>query len=334
MPNPLAFLMLAIWPLVTIALFRRLPVDRALILSLMLGYLFLPEPPAAFDLPLMPPISKHNIPALAAFAICLWRFGPEGLLMPRSRLARLLLAIFIFIPVLTALTNTDPVFFGQVGLPGLGAKDAIALMLQQFMLVMPFLLARQFLSDGGSQRFFLLALMVCGLVYSLPMLVELRLSPQLNNWIYGYYQHSFAQSIRGDGYRPVVFLYHGLWVSFFIMTAAVAAFALWRHDDRLGTPRTLLVALYLLLLLVASKSLGALILAAIALPGVLFLSQRMQIRVALLIGLLAIAYPIMKGADVIPEDRILAAAASIDEERSRSLDFRFSQERILARPGL
>lgn len=84
----------------------------------------------------------------------------------------------------------------------------------------------------------------------------------------------------------------------------------------------------------ASKSLGALILAAIALPGVLFLSQRMQIRVALLIGLLAIAYPIMKGADVIPEDRILAAAASIDEERSRSLDFRFSQERILLDPGL
>ena len=48
MPNPLAYLMLALWPVVTIALFRRLPADRALILSLMLGYLFLPEPPAAF----------------------------------------------------------------------------------------------------------------------------------------------------------------------------------------------------------------------------------------------------------------------------------------------
>ena len=106
MPNPLAYLMLALWPVVTIALFRRLPADRALILSLMLGYLFLPEPPAAFDLPLMPPMSKHTIPALAAFVICLIKFGPQGLLIPQSRLARVLLGVFIFIPILTTLTNT------------------------------------------------------------------------------------------------------------------------------------------------------------------------------------------------------------------------------------
>ena len=329
MPNPLAYLMLALWPVVTIALFRRLPADRALILSLMLGYLFLPEPPAAFDLPLMPPMSKHTIPALTAFMICLVKFGPQGLLIPQSRLARVLLGVFIFIPILTTLTNTEPVFYGQVGLPGLGIKDAIALMLQQAMLVMPFLMARQYLADGGSQRYFLVALMVCGLIYSLPMLVELRLSPQLNNWIYGYYQHSFAQSVRGGGYRPVVFLYHGLWVSFFIMTAAIAAFALWRQDSRLNTLRTLLCALYLLLVLVASKSLGALLLASAALPCLLFLSRQMQIRIALLLGLLAIAYPVMKGANIIPEDRILAAAASFDEDRARSLEFRFGQERIL-----
>lgn len=329
MPNPLAYLMLALWPVVTIVLFRRQPADRALILSLMVGYLFLPEFPAAFDFPLLPPISKHTIPALAAFGVCLVKFGPQGLLMPQSPLARVLLAVFIFVPLVTTVTNTEPVYYGQVGLPGLGIKDAIALMLQQVMLVMPFLLARQYLAEPGSQRYFLQALMVFGLIYSLPMLVELRLSPQLNNWIYGYYQHSFAQSVRGGGYRPVVFLYHGLWVSFFIMTAAVAAFALWRQDSRLNTPKTLLCALYLLLVLVASKSLGALILAAVALPCLLFLSRMMQIRIALLIGLLAIAYPVMKGANIIPEDRILAAAASIEDERSRSLDFRFQQERIL-----
>lgn len=70
--------MLAIWPVVTIALFRRLPAERALIVALMVGYLLLPEPPAAFDLPLMPPLNKHNIPALSAFAFCLWKHGPQG----------------------------------------------------------------------------------------------------------------------------------------------------------------------------------------------------------------------------------------------------------------
>ena len=54
MPNPIAFMMLAIWPLVAVALFRKLPADRAVIITLLAGYLILPEPPAVFDLPLMP----------------------------------------------------------------------------------------------------------------------------------------------------------------------------------------------------------------------------------------------------------------------------------------
>ncbi|WP_289150077.1 hypothetical protein [uncultured Salipiger sp.] len=329
MPNPLAYLMLAVWPVATIVLFRRLPVDRALILSLMLGYLFLPEPPAAFDLPLAPPLVKHNIPALTAFAFVLWKYGPQGLILPQSAVGKLLLITFVLSPVMTAMTNTEPVFFGQIGLPGLGIKDALALVVQQFLLVLPFLLARQYLADGGAQRYFLLALMVCGLIYSVPMLIEMRLSPQLNRWIYGYYQHLFGQSIRANGYRPVVFLYHGLWVAFFIFTSAVAALALWRLDARMHSFRTVAAALYLTLILVLSKSLGALIFAVGAIPMVVFFSRQMQIKVAILIGLLAIGYPVMKGTHLVPEERILAAVSQFDEERSYSLEFRFDNENVL-----
>ncbi|APZ52492.1 hypothetical protein [Salipiger abyssi] len=329
MPNPLAYFMLAIWPLVTIALFRRLPVERALILSLMVGYLFLPEPPAAFDLPLMPPLMKHNIPALTAFAFCIWKYGPQGSILPQSLVGKLLLLTFILSPVMTAINNTEPVFYGRIGLPGLSAKDALALMVQQFLLVLPFLLARQYLVSGGAQRYFLLALMVSGLVYSLLMLIEIRLSPQLNNWIYGYYQHLFGQSIRAGGYRPVVFLYHGLWVAFFIMTAAAGAFALWRQDERLHNIKVLAAAVYLLLILLISKSLGSLILGAALIPSILFLTRLMQIKVAILIGILAIGYPIMKGAHLVPEERLLSEISSIDPERANSLDFRFTNENIL-----
>lgn len=223
MPNPIAFLMLAIWPLVAVAFFGRFRADKALIWTLMLGYLFLPEPPAAFDLPLMPPLNKHNIPALAAFAIALWRYGYDGPLLPQNIVGKILILTFVFSPVMTVLTNEEPIFFGQVGLPGLAVKDAIALIMQQFLLILPFLLARQFLASGGAQRELMMALMIAGLAYSLLMLIEMRLSPQLNLWVYGYYQHLFGQSIRFGGYRPVVFLYHGLWVAFFCMTAVVAA---------------------------------------------------------------------------------------------------------------
>lgn len=329
MPNPIAYLALAIFPLVVVALYGRLTPSRALIWSLLIGYLFLPEPPAAFDLPLMPPLNKHNIPALAAFAIALWRYGYDGPLLPDSTLGKALVLAFVLTPIMTVLTNEEPVFFGQVGLPGLALKDALALMVQQFLLLVPFLLARQFLASGGAQRDLLAALMIGGLVYSLFMLIEIRLSPQLNNWIYGYFQHHFNQSIRNGGYRPVVFLYHGLWVSFFCMTAVVSTFALWRQAESGARFRYLLAGVYLTLVLFLSKSLGALIFAVLLVPLVVLVGQKTQVRVALLIGLLAIGYPILKGADLVPQDRLLAAAASVDPQRAGSLKFRFDNENIL-----
>lgn len=329
MPNPLAYLVLALWPLVTVALFRKLPVERALILSLLLGYLFLPERQAAFDLPLIPPLHKHNIPALTAFACCLWLYGVKGSILPQSAIGKTLLFVYIFSPIATVISNPNPVFFGIVTLPGLGIKDAIALTLQQFLLVLPFLMARQFLASGGAQRDLLKAFVVAGLVYSVLMLIEVRLSPQLNMWTYGYYQHIFAQAIRDDGYRPVVFLYHGLWVAFFCMTAAVSAFALWRQERGTGNLWMLLAALYLSVVLVLSKSLGALIFFVALVPCVLLLGRIAQVKVAILIGVLAMGYPLLKGAELVPEEGILAQAEAIDPTRADSLRFRFDNENIL-----
>ncbi|MFW2542720.1 hypothetical protein ACN2XU_08770 [Primorskyibacter sp. 2E107] len=330
MPNPVAFLALAIWPIVTVLLFLRLPRERALIWSVMLGYLFLPEPPAAFDLPLIPPLNKHNIPAVAAFVFLLWRNGPQqASLLPVSWVGRALLLIFILSPVMTVLTNEEPVFFGQVGLPGLTLKDAAALIVQQSLLILPFLLARQHLASGGAQRDLMVALMIGGLVYSLFMLIEMRLSPQLNLWVYGYYQHLFGQSIRSGGYRPVVFLYHGLWVAFFIMTSVVSAWALWRMDDQASRMKLLAAALYLSLILVLAKSFGALLFALLLVPAVLLLSHLMQIRIAIVIGALAVCYPVMKGVNLIPEERLLSAITAYEPERARSLEFRFDNEQTL-----
>jgi hypothetical protein len=330
MPNPIAYLALALWPLIAAALVARLPRDRAVVWSLMLGYLFLPEPPAVFDLPMFPPFTKHNLPALALFVLLLWRDGAAVPLLPQSLPGRVLLATFVLSPVLTVASNAEPVFYGQIGLPGLGPKDMVALSLEQAMKVLPFLLARQHLASGGALLGLLRALMLGGLVYSLLMLVEIRLSPQLNLWLYGYYQHFFDQAIRAGGFRPVVFLYHGLWVAFFCMTAVVSAWALWRQSaPGAGRLRALAAALYLSAVLVLAKSLGALILAALAVPMVILLSARLQIRAALLIGLLALGYPILKGADLVPQQWLLDQAAAIDPERANSLDFRFENENTL-----
>ena len=66
MPNAFASLMLMLWPVVAWRLFVALPPGRALIWTFLGAYLLLPPPPAAFDFPLMPPLTKQTIPSVVA----------------------------------------------------------------------------------------------------------------------------------------------------------------------------------------------------------------------------------------------------------------------------
>ena len=55
-----------------------------------------------------------------------------------------------------------------------------------------------------------------GLIYVPLCLFEVRMSPQLHNMVYGFAQHSFGQTVRGGGWRPMVFMQHGLAVGLFM----------------------------------------------------------------------------------------------------------------------
>ncbi|SEP95388.1 hypothetical protein [Thalassovita taeanensis] len=329
MPNSFAFLVLGLWPLMTVVIFMRLPVGRAVLTSLMVAYLLLPPPPAAFDFPLLPPLNKETLPSLAALLVCLVLYRDRIKLLPQQPMARALVLLFIFSPLATSLTNTNPVFFGHFGLPGLGLKDAVSIVVQQFILVVPFLLARNFLNTANDQRDLLLALSLAGLVYSLPMLIEVRLSPQLNIWIYGYFQHNFEQMIRQGGFRPIVFLYHGLWVAFLAMMSLVATAILLRTETGKARATAIGAVFYMVVVLVLCKSLGSLLYAMFLLPAVVLLPKGLQLRIALVLALLAVGYPVLKGAGLVPEQAMLEQATKIDTERAGSLKFRFDNENTL-----
>lgn len=330
MPNLIAQAALALWPVVAAMLFRALPPGRALIATLLAGYLLLPPPPAGFDLPLLPALTKDSIPAIAALFMAVILQGRGLRLIPESGLARLLLAVYVASPVATALTNAEPVAWGSYVLPGLGLREAFGSMLAQILALLPFLLARSLLAAPGDQRDLLAALAIGGLAYSLPMLLELRLSPQLNIWIYGYFQHVFGQMVRGDGFRPIVFLYHALWVAFFTMTAVVAAAALARGSRGRGAALWLWAAVYLLVVLILCKSFAAIFYALLLLPFVAVAGLRTQLRLAVLLAAVALAYPVAKASQLVPEQEIVAAAARLGEDRAQSLRFRFDNEAVLA----
>lgn len=329
MPNSTAYLALLAWPVIAFLLFKYLPRSRALIWTVVGAYLLLPPLPATFDFPLMPPLSKETLPNLVVFLIFFFVLKDRGSILPKNKLAVFLIFLFVLTSMVTVLTNREPIVFVTSYLPGLKIMDAIALPINQAILLLGFLMARSMLASEEAQRDILVALFIGGLLYSLPMLIEIRLSPQLNLWIYGFTQHLFEQSIRAGGYRPLVFLYHGIWAAFFMMTSVVAAFALWRCQDMKFSKRYLISAVYLVVILILCKTMGALLFAMVLVPLVVFASTKSQLRIATILAGLALAYPVLKGADLVPTNVMLDAASKVSGERAHSLKFRFDNEDAL-----
>lgn len=339
MPNALAYLMLLIWPLVSLLLFLRLPLERAILWCFIGGYLMLP-PVAEFDLPLVPDMDKYSIPSVVAFALCVWLLRKPVPLWPRHKLARALSILFVLCVVPTVLTNGDPVLFRVLGdsgpivfltdmLPGLRWRDLGSVIINQIIVLMPFLLARRYLSCEAGQKELLLALFLAGLAYSIPALFEIRFGPQLNTWIYGFFQHDFAQMMRQGGFRPIVFLPHALWLAFFIFTTIVAAVALGRAAQERERTNFALAAVYLFAVLYLCKSLASLVYGLAIVPMVALAPPRWQIRLAMVIAVIAVTYPMLRNLGLIPTDAILAQAEAISADRAQSLGYRFDNEAMM-----
>ncbi|MCR9125437.1 MAG: hypothetical protein NXH82_04865 [Rhodobacteraceae bacterium] len=331
--------MLAIYPLVAVALFRKLPLQRAIIWTLLAGYLLLPRL-TEFNLPLVPDMDKETIPSLAAAAMCMFLLGHRVNWLPRSWLARGLLAGYVFGVVPTVLTNGDPIVFEILAnndpikfitavLPGLSVRDLFSVMAHQVIVLLPFFLARQFLSSHDGMREVLLALVVGALGYSVLALIEVRFSPQTHTIVYGFLQHSFEQLIRGGGFRPIVFLEHALWVAFFFLTAVMAAASLWRAAQETDKRRWIICVIYLFVVLMLCKSLASFAYGLALTPLVLFAPMKLQIRIALIFATVAVMYPVLRNAGLVPLEAILEQAARINPARAQSLGFRFGNEEEL-----
>lgn len=342
MPNGVAYLALLAWPFVSLFLFRTQKLERALIWSVMGGYLFLP-PLAEFNLPLVPAMDKVSIPNLSVLLILMFGMKERVDLWPSSRLAGLLVVGLVLSAIPTVLTNGDPITFEVLRdadpivffidqLPGQSVRDVGSVLIAQALTLVPFLLARQFLSTDDGLRELLLAFMVGGLVYTVPSLIEIRFSPQMNVWVYGFFQHSFEQTMRAGGFRPIVFLPHGLWLALFMCTAVLGTAALTRNAPSEDRYRMLGVLLYLSVVLVLCKSAASMIYGIALTPLVLLAPMRWQIRIAAIFGVIAIGYPMLRNFGVIPIDAILAQAEAINPERAQSLGYRFNNEdQLLAR---
>jgi len=321
-------------PLMVGVFFVLRPVTAALVVAFG-AEMFLPEGPT-FKLPFTPYFDKHTLPYVCILVACLLRCPGRVTKIPKERWFLLLALLLVAGGVLTGITNSDSLVFGdegQVFLPGLNIKDGFFMGISNFVgTFLPFYLGYALFRKSEDFEKLVAGLAIAGLVYIPFALVELRLSPQWHRWIYGYAQHSFLQTLRWGGYRPMVFMPHGLAVAQFFVAATFCLIIL-------GKSRRLLVGLPIrfltwtqFIVLLACKSTGSIVYALVGLPFLVRAKPKRQLLVAAILAWITLLYPILRLSGVFPVASILDAAQNVQTERADSLAFRFGNEdSLLAR---
>lgn len=327
MGNSFAYAVLLCWPLFGIYFFRRFAINIAILNTIVIGYMFLPVG-LSIKIPSFPDLSKSSL-SILTILFCLKVLKKQTIgFFKLKGISIVLMVMLLTAPFLTALTNTEPTEFN----PALRLYDGMSMMITTILtIIIPFLLGRQYFSNKESQILLIRYAATAALVYSLFVIFEIRFSPQLHKFFYGYFPHSWLQQSRGGGFRSVAFMGHGLWVAFFIMVGTVSAIALMNAKLALKyikLPLTWAV-LFLFVVLILQKSLASLIYAMLAFITVKLFSPNLRSKAVMIGALIVLMYPLLSILGQFPHKTIEDFAYSYSEQRGQSLNFRFENEKIL-----
>ncbi|AJQ92817.1 O-antigen ligase family protein [Gynuella sunshinyii] len=326
MPNLFAYIVLFSWPLWALLIAKKVNNSQAAILLLLIPYLLLPLK-TEFSLPLVS-LNKETLPSLVAFLL-LFRRQQNFKFLPETITARIIVILLYLSPILTTLTNGDTLVYGPKIKSGIPIENTIGMLVDVFITLIPFILGLNFVNNEQAQKDFLKYLVIAGLIYSLPILWEIKMSPRLHSQIYGIFPHDWRQQLRQGGFRPVVFLGHGLYIAVFMSLATTAALVLWKAKIKPLQRNGLLIAMFLVGVVVLSKSLSAVIYVLLMIGAVMFLSYRKKAQVAAAIALFVFVFPMLRSLDLIPTTQIVNGIAHYSEDRAGSLEYRFDNEDML-----
>ncbi len=306
------------WPVVVLVLFAFLTPRRAVLASFVLAWLFLPV--AGYELPGLPDYTKITATSYGVLlGILIFDFGRVGRL--RFSWLDVPAVVLCLSPMASSLTN------------GLGAYDgASAVLFQIIMYGVPYIVGRLYFNDREGLRDLALAILFGGLVYVPLCLYEIRMSPQLHKLVYGFHQHDFGQTKRFGGFRPMVFMQHGLAVGLWMTCASLVGIWMWRTGalrQIKGWSISIVVA-GLLVTTVLCKSAGSLALLALG-TATLFATQWMSSKVFLACLIAApIVYMGFRASGDWSGESLIAASRFMGDERAESLQFRMENEDLLA----
>ena len=339
---------------VSISLFFLLRPQRAALITVLGGEMFLPEL-VDFKFPFLPPLEKHNLPYLCVLLGCLLRRPALVTRVCKERWFVVLTIVIVAAAAMTGLTNDMPTLSRRFHppIPAIHLTDGLySGMLNLSLVSLPFFIGWALFRKESELRELLSGLVIAAVIYVPFALFEIRMSPVLHAWLYGYSQHpDFLQTLRGGGFRPMVFMVHGLALARFFLLGTCAAFILGRIGGRVfGVPGKTL-GWCLLIVLILCKSVGAFMFAALAVPLLLWGRPKLEVRIGMVLALFAGLYPLLRTWDLIPDrsDRLRPhqpgrgraqrfAGISVrqreppSQEGARALSVRMGPERAELRP--
>jgi hypothetical protein len=313
-PSFFAYFVMAAYPLLGLVFDAFLPRHKAILSTLLAGFLFLPS--VELEIGGFLNWNRGTAPIIVIFLgvvirdkALLSRFKPRWFDIP--------IIVWCLVPLASSVTA------------GFGAYDGTSQVFYQCLYWGgPYLLGRLHFQTREQLIDLARFMFIGGLVY-LPLCVfEVRMSPMLHSFFYGFHQHSFAQTVRGRFYRPVVFLQHGLSVAMWIgMTAYIGwrLTAMGRGIRFLGI-QAIIWPVLMALVLLSFQSLGAMVL-LFAIWGCTVLS-RAWLGVALLLALAFVPFgwAVARSTGVLSAEAIYNAVSFIDPDRTASLAFRLDAE--------
>lgn len=318
--NSVALFVLIAYLPISIGLYLLLPPRRAFLWVILSGVLFLPV--ASLTVPIVADYGKPAAPAYASL-LCTLIFYPHFLLRYRPKWFDLPLLGWI-------LWQFPPSIANGYGLHD-GTSQAV-----EFAIVwaVPYFLTRCYFTQSRQIQEVALALVGAGLIYVPLCLFEMRMSPTLHLWIYGEYPSPFFDMVRLGGYRPVVFMRHGLMLAFFMCSAAFVAgwlYLFWKESKakRVGPIPIGWAMLALVPTAILTRSAGALMIYA-CLLGLVMLSREGEWKWVLALPVVVMPIYIGIRTSEITDGRFMLdvtkAIFAPDDGRVSSLTARLLQE--------
>jgi hypothetical protein len=309
------------WVPCVMLLFLWLPPRRAVIVAFLGGWLFLPA--ATFQLPGIPDYSKMAA-TCAGILLSALIFDTDTLLSFRPQWFDLPMLVWCFCP------------FGTNAAENIELYDSCSWCVNHIITWgMPYFIGRVYFTDAEAVRELAIGFFISGLVYIPICLFEIRMSPQLSKWLYGFDAGFSGQ--RLGGWRPTGLMASGLMLGMWMTAASLCGIWLWYTGSlkRLGRYKAGTLVFALVVVTFLCKSTGALVLLLAGLGILLVIRYTRVAWPYLLLCAIPVAYPIIRAGGMWDGSQAVAwAQSAVGEERAHSLRFRFKNEDILAEKAL